>query len=187
MNRTFYFLAVFLLILPGYGCDKNSPVPSDENVSVPSGDPSFPPLEQFWVIDKAGVMHPQNIEEASTLCQELKDQGLAEVVVLIQNGVQHPADYATHFGRWLRLGKKGLGTEGGNNGIVWLIRPDATEKITYSVGRGLPLLTSGRMVDIINASKDYFNFNNYDQGVLVLLKQTQNQLVQIYGRKGVSP
>lgn len=187
MNRIFYILAAFLFILPLCGCDKKDPAATDENVSVPKGDPPFPSLEQFWVIDKAGVIHPKNIEEASALCQELKDQGYAEVVVLIQNGVKHPADYAIHYGRWLQLGKKGLSTEGGNNGIVWLIRPDATEKITYSVGRGLPLLTSSRMVDIINESKDYFNFNNYNQGILVLLKQTQNQLVQIYGRKGAPP
>jgi uncharacterized membrane protein YgcG len=180
-NTLFILMAISLMLFAG--CKKRSNG-TDENVSVPSGDPPFPPLTTSWVIDNVGVMEKDSVEKCHVICQRLKDYGVAEMVVLIQNGVKHPSDYATHYGRWLKLGAKGLSTQGGNNGLVWLIRPDAEEKMTYSVGRGLPLLTSSHMVDIMNNAKDYLNFNNYDQGVTILVQETEKQLVQIYGKKG---
>ena len=179
-------LVAVALALLAAGCAKDDPLDAS-NVSVPSGDPPFTPLTTSWVIDNAGVLSEPAVREASAACQRLQDAGVAEVVVLIQNGVKHPADYATHYGRWLWLGKKGLSTEGGNNGLVWLIRPDADEKMTYSIGRGLPLLTAGHMVDIMNRAKEYFAFNNYDEGVRILVRETESTLVALYGRKGKSP
>jgi hypothetical protein len=167
------------------GCKKEgSGGSTDENVSVPKGDPPFTALSDSWVIDNAGVMQPDAVLECHRICQGLQDDGIAEMVVLIQSGVNHPADYATHYGRWLKLGKRGLGTAGGNNGLIWLIRPDADEKMTYSIGRGLPELTSGRMVDVMNAANEYLNFGNYDSGVLVLVQKTAEQLRRLYGQKG---
>jgi len=171
-------------MLPACGKKKSGRGGTDTNVSVPKGDPPFTVLTDSWVVDNAGVMEPDVIQEAHRICQKLQDDGIAEVVVLIQDGVKHPSDYATHYGRWLGLGKKGLSTEGGNNGLVWLIRPDADEKMTYSIGRGLPKLTSGHMVDIMNAAKEYLNFNNYDTGVLELVRRTDEQLRSLYAKKG---
>lgn len=178
MKKFTVSLLFFVVLLSGIGCKKGSNV-SDDNMSVPKGDPPFTPLTTSWVIDNAGVINKDTAAKLSNICQKLKDSGIAEIVVLIQNGVKHPSDYATHYGRWIKLGAKGLSTEGGNNGLVWLIRPDADEKMTYSVGRGLPLLTSGRMVDIMNKAKEYFNFNNYDKGIFVIVEETENQLLEI--------
>lgn len=167
--------------IAGCGRDENS---LDENASVPSGDPPFTPLKDLWVIDNAGVMDKATIAQCSRICQHLKDTGVAEMVVLIQNGVKHPADYATHYGRWLKLGKKGLSGQGGNNGVVWLLRPDANEKMTYSIGRGLPRLTSAYMVDVMNKAKEYFNFNNYNSGVSIIVEETSRTLFELYGKRG---
>ncbi|MBN1919440.1 MAG: TPM domain-containing protein [Verrucomicrobia bacterium] len=176
-------LAVLVAILPGC-CQQNDHDGTDTNASVPKGDPPFTALTDSWVLDNAGVMETGAIAEAGRICQGLQDDGIAEVVVLIQNGIKHPSDYATHYGRWLRLGKKGLSTAGGNNGVVWLIRPDADEKMTYSIGRGLPRLTSSHMVDIMNAAKEYLNFGNYDTGVLEIVRRTDEQLRHLYSKKG---
>jgi uncharacterized membrane protein YgcG len=159
----------------------------DTNVSVPPGDPPFTALATSWVIDNGGALRPDTVREASGICQRLQDDGIAEVAVLVQPGVRHPSDYATHYGRWLRLGRKGLSTEGGNNGLVWLIRPDAEEKMTYSTGRGLPRLTSTHALGIMNQAKEYFNFGNYDEGVKVLVRETDKTLRALYGRKGDVP
>lgn len=188
MRITYWCITSVLLILAA-GCGGDgSASDTDENVSVPSGDPQFTPLTTSWIIDNAGVMDKAAIARCHTICQRLQDDGVAEVVVLIQLGVKHQSDYATHYGRWLRLGKKGLSTEGGNNGVVWLVRPDAEERMTYSIGRGLPKLTSSHMVDVMNKAKDYLNFSNFDQGVLVLVQETDRQLRELYGnRKGTQP
>jgi uncharacterized membrane protein YgcG len=172
-------LALAFALLSGCG---GGPADDSSKAAVPSGDPPFPALTTSWVIDSAKVMTPAVVQEASAVCQRLQDDGVAEAVVLVEAGVKHPADYATHYGRWAKLGKKGLAGEGAQNGLVWLIRPDAPEKMTYSVGAGLPRLTSGRLVDIMNAAKEYFNFNNYDEGVRVLVRETDRTLRDLYGK-----
>lgn len=153
----------------------------DQNVSVPKGDPAFPPLTVSWVIDKAGVLSDPVIAETDAICQKLKTDDVAEVIVVLINGVKQPEDWATHYGRWLGLGKKGLSTEGGNKGIVWLIRPDAQEKLTVSVGRGLPGFTTVDYSPIIDGALEYFNFSNYDKGVLTLVTRTDQVLRKIEG------
>jgi uncharacterized membrane protein YgcG len=180
--RLLMILVTLVMIAAGSGSCKRHEDSVDENVSVPIGDPPFTQLSDSWVIDNVGVMDKATLTECSRICQHLQDAGIAEMVVLIQNGVKHPADYATHYGRWLKLGKKGLSGEGGNNGVVWLIRPDANEKMTYSIGRGLPRLTSGHMVDVMNKAKEYLNFNNYDNGVSVIVEETSKKLFELNGK-----
>ncbi len=155
----------------------------DQNMSVPKGDPAFPPLTTSWVIDKAGVLSEPVMVAGDATLQQLKADGVAEVVVIVMNGVTHPEDWATHYGRWLGLGKKGFSTEGGNKGLVWLIRPDAKDKLTVSVGRGLPRFTTVDYSPIMNSTLEYLNFNNYDRGVMTLITQTDQVLRKISGTK----
>lgn len=155
----------------------------DENVSVPKGDPPFPPLATSWVIDEAGVLSDPAIAAGDAVCEKLKTDGIAEVVVVVIAGVKQPEDWATHYGRWLGLGKKGLSTEGGNKGLVWLIRPDAREKLTVSVGRGLPGFTTVDYAPIMEGAVEYLNFNNYDKGVMMLVTQTDQVLRRIQSER----
>jgi uncharacterized membrane protein YgcG len=156
----------------------------DQNMSVPKGDPPFPALGSSWVVDKAGVLSEPVITAGDAICEQLKRDDVAEVVVVVMNGVKHPEDWATHYGRWLGLGKKGFSTEGGNKGLVWLVRPDAGDKLTVSVGRGLPRFTTVDYSPIMNGALEYFNFNNYDKGVMTLITQTDQVLRSISGTKG---
>lgn len=156
--------------------------PYDTNTRVAKGEPAFTPLGQHWVIDNTNVLDKKTVYEGDEICQRLQNDGIAEMVVLLQNGVKNPDDYATKYGRWLKLGKKGLATEGGQNGFVWLIRPDADEKMTCSIGRGLPRFTSVDSLAIIEKAKDYINFNNFDAGVLLLVRETDKRLREIYNK-----
>lgn len=156
----------------------------DTNVTVPKGDTDFPPLGESWIIDTVGVLSQGTIREGDTVCQQLQDDKIAEVVVVLINGVKQPDLWATHYGRWLKLGSKGYSTEGGNNGVVWLIRPDATEKITISVGRGLPEFSTVDYGKIIDSAKDYVNFNNYDKGISVIIRETDQTLRRVKIRRG---
>ncbi|MDD4858574.1 MAG: hypothetical protein PHD74_10805, partial [Candidatus Krumholzibacteria bacterium] len=63
----------------------------------------------------------------------------------------------------------------------WLIRPDAAEKLTVSVGRGLPGFTTVDDSPIMDGALEYFNFGNYDKGVLTLVTQTDQVLRKIEG------
>ena len=172
---------VILLAFALAGCQKGT-APYDPNTEVPKGDPKFPPLTTSWIIDEAGVLSPATISEGDRICQKLQDDGIAEVAVVVMRGVKHPDEWATHYGRWLRLGRKGLSTEGGNNGVVWLIRPDADLRETISVGRGLPKFTVSDYGAIMDDAKDYLNFNNFDAGVLKIVRETDKRLRELYGK-----
>lgn len=182
MNRPFFvFIGITLLCL-GAACH-NSSSRDDTNMTVPEGDPPFPPLGKFWVIDHERLISDSVIEMSDQLCERLKTDNIAEVVVVVMKGVKQPEMWATHYGRWLGLGKTGPSTEGGNRGLVWLIRPDANLKLTISVGRGMPDFTSADYVPMMKRAAEYFNFGNYDKGILTLLKDTDSVLRRIYGGK----
>jgi uncharacterized membrane protein YgcG len=119
------------------------------------------------------------IAAGDAVCERLRTDGVAEVVVVVMTGVKQPEEWATHYGRWLGLGRKGLSGEGGNNGLVWLVRPDAREKLTVSVGRGLPRFTSVDYGRIMDESIEYMNFNNYDKGVSRLVTRTDEVLRRV--------
>ena len=152
----------------------------DSNTEVPKGDPDFTPLGQYWIIDEADKLSDETVKKGDEVLQKLKEDGVAEVVVLVQVGIEHPEDYATRYGRWLGLGKKGPASEGGDNGLVWLIRPDAELKMTVSVGRGLPKFTSSDYGEIMDSAKDYINFSNYDKGVEIIVSMTDEYLRKLY-------
>jgi uncharacterized membrane protein YgcG len=179
IKKFFFFLLLTLFLT---SCTEASQY--DANTEVPKGDPSFVPLGQYWVIDSEGLLEKETVVEADMICERLKEDGLAEMVVLVKNGIKQPEKYATNYGRWLGLGKKGASTEGGNNGIVWLIRPDAQEKMTISVGRGLPRFTAVDYGAVMEKAKDYINFNNYDAGILTIVEETEKQLRTIYQKGG---
>lgn len=153
----------------------------DRNDSVPKGDPDFPPLEASWVIDPAGVLSDSTIASGDAILERLKADGIAEVVVVVMPGVGHPEEWATHYGRRLGLGRKGFAAEGGNRGLVWLVRPDARDKLTVSVGRGLPRFATVDYGPVVDEAVEYFNFGNYDRGVAALAAGTDRVLRRIYG------
>jgi uncharacterized membrane protein YgcG len=171
------FLMVITTVIFPIGCI--GPSDYDTNKEVPSGDPNFPPQRVYGIVDPNHILSKETVQESDTILEGLKKDGIAEVVVLVQTGIKNePEQYATRYGRYI-----GLGENKKNNGLVWLIRPDvAPEKfrITYSVGRGLPKLTSVDVGDIMEGAIDPINFGNYDVGVLSLVKGTDMKLRQIY-------
>ncbi|MFP4498854.1 MAG: TPM domain-containing protein [Vulcanimicrobiota bacterium] len=180
-NLKYLLLISIIIIFTFQGCSKsgNEAQPYDANTSVPAGNPDFPPLSDSWVIDKTGVLEPETISKCSQICQELQNDGIAEMVVVIINGVNDPEKWATHYGRWLKLGKKGPSSQGGNNGIVWLIRPDARGRVTISVGRGLPRFATADFTAIIDEAIEYINFDNFDKGVIKIVTLTDKRLREL--------
>lgn len=171
------FLMVMAMVIFTIGCI--GPSDYDTNKEVPSGDPNFPPQKVYGIVDPNHILSKETVQESETILEGLKKDGIAEVVILIQTGVKNdPEQYATRYGRYI-----GLGENKKNNGLVWLIRPDVEPekfRMTYSVGRGLPRLTSSDLGDIMEGAADPINFGNYDVGVLNLVKGTDMKLRQIY-------
>ncbi|MGE5584791.1 MAG: TPM domain-containing protein [Bacillota bacterium] len=157
--------------------------PYDENVEVPPGDPAFPALGRFWVVDPDGLVGPRALEAADETLEALRADGLAETVIVVQRGVKRPADWSTHYGRWLMLGER----EGPrmNNGLVFLIIPDARPeagRVWYSVGRGLPRLTSSDLGPLIEEAASYANAGDLDGAVVSIARNIDDILRKVYGR-----
>lgn len=164
---------------PGVALDR----PYDENVEVPSGDPDFPHLGEYWVVDPDGLIGTSAVRMANETLDGLKSERIAEVVIVVRKGVKHPVEWSTHYGRWLRLGE----VEGPhqNNGIVFLVIPDARSeqgKIWYSIGRGLPKLTSSDMGPLIEEAASYANADDLDGAVISIARNIHDILRKIYGR-----
>ncbi len=175
-----FSLPIFLILLLFLTACTQSAV-YDPNVSVPSGDPAFPPGRQYGVIDPYYYLNKSSVSNSLVIIDGLKKDGLAEIVVLIQEKVKHPEEYATHYGRYIGLGEKEK-----NNGLVWLIRPDVRpeeNRITYSIGRGLPRLTSSDLVEVMLEAAPLINTGDFNDGVLTLVKGTDQKIREIYKRR----
>jgi uncharacterized membrane protein YgcG len=152
----------------------------DSNIDVPAGDPAFPGGQEYGIQDPRHYLSQQTIAECMPILEKLKKDGVVEVGIVIQTGVSHPQDYATHYGRYAKLGEKGR-----NNGLVWLIRPDVSPekgRITVSIGRGLPRFGSydaGLIMEEV--AMDYLNFGQFDDGVKILVKRTDESMRKTYG------
>jgi uncharacterized membrane protein YgcG len=178
MNERELTLAIIFLIgILILGCVQQAPI--DPNAEVPSGDPAFPSQKEYGIHDPNNILSGQTITGANEILKRLNDDGIAQVAVLIQYNVHHPEDYATHYGRYI-----GLGQIGKDNGLVYLIRPDVDPnvgRITVSIGRGLPKFTAIDAHQIIKeAAMDYINIDDYNNGVLSLVKDTDKRLREIY-------
>ncbi|MFA6437508.1 MAG: TPM domain-containing protein [Candidatus Paceibacterota bacterium] len=182
MNKKYVvFLLMAILFLTA--CNSNQGGQDAGNVSIPEGCPPFTHLGQYWVIDNANVLNLSTIVYADAIFQKLKQDGIAEIVVLIQPGVKDSAllTYATHYGRWLGLGKTGPSSLGGNNGIVYLIVPELESKLTIEPGRGMFKFTISDFGPIVErVAMDFLNYGDYDGGVKTLADETDRVLREIY-------
>ena len=152
----------------------------ENRINGDPNEPGFRAMNGSWVVDTIGVLPNSTIVSVDKILEKLKQDGVAEVVILLQNGIKKPEEFSTLYGRWAGLGRKGPSTAGGNNGVVWLIRPDTDEKITISVGRGLPKFTSSDYAKVMEEAKNYINFGNYEGGVEKLAIATDKMLREIY-------
>ncbi len=175
-----YFVCLcFLFLLLLAACSSGPAV--DPNDAPPGGDPPFPPGNYYGIVDPHHYLDPAAVYSSLSIIDGLQRDGLAEVVVLVQEQVKRPEDYATHYGRYIDLGEKDR-----NNGLVWLIRPDVPpedNRITYSVGRGLPRLTSTDLVPVMMQAAPAIDSGAFGDGVLTLVKGTDETIRRIYGKE----
>lgn len=148
----------------------------DSPDSVPPGDPAFPSFTGNWVVDQTGSVSLEFIAEANRIFGQLQTEGVAEIFVLIINEVNHPEQYATRLGRHLKLGHEDL-----DNGLVYLIRPNApaNQRIIYSVGRGLTGFTSQKVTEATSRASTLANEGRFSLALQALAGDTYSILRQL--------
>lgn len=157
----------------------STPAPelTSESTNVPAGDPPFPSFNGSWIIDTTGTIDQATIASANATLQKLRDDGIAEVAILIIRNVKNPETYATRFGRVIKLGSSVT-----NNGFVYMIRPDVAPggRLTSSVGRGLPLVTELTVTNATANAIRSINSGNFSAAVSSLVTDTNTQLRSLY-------
>ncbi len=123
------FLALVFLI----GCSAGTPGPSifagsyDTSVAPDSGQPAFPRIGQYWVIDSqdACQLKQDSVVLVDQTLEKLRTDHIAETAILCQTGVKNQGPlndekiWAMKWGNWARLGDPK-----DQRGVVVLIRPD---------------------------------------------------------------
>lgn len=123
-----------------------------------------PPAPQGYVLDEANVLSEATEATLQTQLAALDTETSTQMVVYTTNDLQgyEPEQFALAVGRgW------GLGQEGSNNGLLFLISPEE-QVARVEVGYGLEgAITDAQSSSILNqVAIPSFKNNDYDTGVL---------------------
>jgi uncharacterized membrane protein YgcG len=177
LRISFLLLLVFLITACGVEIESQHP---DQIAQVPYGEPDFPNLGDFWVIDTDNNVSDETLKEVDQILENLKTQGFAEQAIVVMPGVKNGSNYAVQLLRHLKLGNP----EGPrkNNGLLWLVITDGNSgaRVYYAAGNGLPELTTfelGAVIDQANVLADEANWNG---AVLAIANGSETMLEQTY-------
>lgn len=138
----------------------------NESVTPDSGQPPFPAIGKYWVIDNGCNFSPDSIQDADRVFEQLRVDKIAEVAVICQTGVQNQGPYndekiwAMEWGNWTRLGDAQT-----KRGIVVLIRPDVRpeeDRITIENSLWIYQNTVMDYYSVIEEAANYANYGDFD-------------------------
>lgn len=171
------FLAVILLIVTS-ACASRSAESRPfvtPTVSPKAGQPAFPSLGQYWVVDNGCNFRQSTIQEADATFEKLRTDGIAEIAVVCQTGVKGGGRellWLRDWGRYIKLGdiKTDLA-------LVYLIRPDVPpeeNRISIEASTHLYWDTAMDYWDGLEEAVQYANYGDFS-GALESLARTTNE------------
>jgi len=149
-----------------------------------TGQPSFPALGQYWVVDKGCNFDLKIIKTADQMFEKLRTDGIAEVAVICQTGIQDNGAtndekiWLRDWGRWAQMGDVEE-----NRAVIWLIRPDVKPeegRITIELSRWLTWYTAVDYMDTLQEAANYANWNDFNGALESLTRNTDSQLRHLW-------
>jgi hypothetical protein len=127
------FRLLFLGLLFLSGCSGSALAPGtpagsyDTSVVPDSGQPPFPKIGAYWVVDSQNACHlsRDSVQLVDQALEKLRTDHIAEVAIVCQTGVKNQGPlndekiWAMKWGNWARIGDPK-----DQRGVVVLIRPD---------------------------------------------------------------
>ena len=143
------------------------------------------PSEVFYVLDRAGVLSDETVEDILTKDESLEEQTGAQLCVVTVDfiGSARISDYAYElFNEW------GIGDKTKNNGLLLLIVTGAEDYYLLQ-GTGLEdYLASSTLQNILDEYMEpYFAAGDYDMGVRATMDALFTRLAGYYGITLASP
>lgn len=144
------------------------------------GQPAFPVLGRYWVIDKGCNFSVEKIKIADETFEKLRTDGIAEVAVICQTGVVDRGatnDEKIWLRDWARQAK--MGEKDVNRSVVWLIRPDAKpeeQTVTLEASRWLYWYTAIEYSEALKEAANYVNWKDYDGALMSITRNVDSGL-----------
>jgi len=178
--RLAMFIALFALVLVGCGGTQDFQQP-DSIARVPFGEPDFPNLGEYWIIDDAGVISEEIEQEVDEILEQTRIEGYAEQAIIVMEGVNNGQGYVIQMLRHLKLGNKEEPRT--DNGLAWLVIIDqkADFRVWGAPGNGLPEVTAGAEYGpVIDQTNVFANVGDWDNTVLTIAKASRTMLQETY-------
>jgi hypothetical protein len=186
-RAAFLFLALVLLI----GCG-TAPLTQgisagsyDTKVVPDAGQPAFPKLGQYWVVDPENACHlsRDSVVLVDQALEKLRTDHIAEVAIVCQTGVKNQGPmndekiWTMKWGNWARIGDPK-----DQRGVVVLIRPDVKpeeNRITIENSVWLYQNTVLTYHPVIEEAARYANAEDYNGCIESLARNLDETLRQV--------
>jgi hypothetical protein len=148
------------------------------------GQPAFPALGRYWVVDKGCNFAQDKLKIADETFEKLRTDGIAEVAVICQTGIVDKGAtnddkiWLRDWARWAKMGEKDI-----NRSVVWLIRPDAKaqeQKVTLEVSRWLTWYTAIGYSEALNEAANYTNWNDLNGALNSITRNVDGKLRELW-------
>jgi len=178
MKRLVSLVLLLYCCLTLLSCSTNNSTANDK------GQPNFPSLGEYWVIDPYGLVNQDVIEASDQVFEQLRQDNIAEIAIVIQKGIKDKGPmndeliWARNWGRSVKLGDKE-----DQRAIVWLIRPDVKpeeNRITIEISTKLTWLTVGDYGPIMEDAAEYANYDDFNGAVESLTRNTDEVLRRLW-------
>jgi hypothetical protein len=183
---TFYLLAITLVGCGVLPLKTPAPTPTVEwQAGMPRpGQPAFPALGQYWIIDNGCGFDPAKLKIADGMFEKLRTDGIAEVALICQTGIVDKGgtnDDKIWLRDWARWAKMGSAQD--SRSVVWLIRPDASptgQRISVEISRWLYWYTAIDYADGLEEAANYANTGDYTGALVAIARNTDEKLRQLW-------
>ena len=148
------------------------------------GQPDFPPLGQYWVVDKGCDFDAEKIKIADEVFEKLRMDGIAEVALICQTGIQDKGAtndqkiWLRDWGRWAKMGDVE-----NDRSLIWLIQPDVPPeagRVTLEVSRWLTWYTAVDYYETLQEAADFANKDNFNGALISIARNVDAQLRRLW-------
>jgi hypothetical protein len=187
-SRTNFFFLVLVFL---FGCAAGTPGSTtnagayDTSVVPDSGQPAFPKIGQYWVVDSqdACQLRQDSVVLVDQALEKLRTDHIAEVAIVCQTGVKNQGPmnddkiWTMKWGNWARIGDPK-----DQRGVVVLIRPDVKpeeNRITIENSIWLYQNTVLTYHPVIEEAARYANAGDYSGCIESLARNLDETLRQV--------
>jgi hypothetical protein len=182
----FCSLVIALMGCSGAALKTPAPTPTVEwQPGMPRpGQPAFPALGQYWIIDNGCGFDLEKVKIADAMFEKLRTDGIAEVAIVCQTGIVDKGgtnDDKIWLRDWARWAK--MGSVQDSRAVVWLIRPDAKpdeQRVAVEISRWLYWYTAIEYTDDLREAANYANAGDFNGALVAIARNTDEKLRQLW-------